>query len=229
LRLAGVTAEVKKVSDRDVWQVRATIDKLATGREELRKALAEIVREAVKNGWVDAGKAERWLEKLERGLVLMEGWPKYKVGLKEGALEVRFGSPNLDSIKREAQRLRDVGLEEGKHFTVKMPEGGKKGYVSILKEGLAYAAWLSVHGSGEQQRRLAANLVEHILRRAEWVGGDVYEKVEKIIEEGRARGSLKLEGFEKKVEVNGKKHVVKVKGGGAKLEKSESGKLPSED
>ncbi len=48
-----------------------------------------------------------------------------------------------------------MGLVEGEHFTVKMPEGGGKGYVSLLKEGLEYAAWLSVHGSG-RQRELAA-------------------------------------------------------------------------
>ncbi len=80
LRLAGVTAEVKKVGDRNVWQVRATIDKLAAGREELRKALAEIVKAAHSNCRVDEKRAERWLEKLERGRVLKEGWPKYKVG-----------------------------------------------------------------------------------------------------------------------------------------------------
>jgi hypothetical protein len=34
LRLAGVSAEVKKVSGRDVWRVTATTDKLAAGREE---------------------------------------------------------------------------------------------------------------------------------------------------------------------------------------------------
>jgi hypothetical protein len=33
-----------------------------------------------------------------------------------------------------------AGLEEGRHFAVKMPAGGGKGHVSILKEGLAYAA-----------------------------------------------------------------------------------------
>jgi hypothetical protein len=214
LRLAGVTAEVKKVGGRNVWQIRATIDKLAAGREELRKALAEVVRRAVENGWIDEKKAEGWLKKLEEGRVLMEGWPKYKVGLNKGALEVRFGSPNPDSIAREVRRLREIGLEEGKHFTVKMPEGGKKGYVSILKEGLAHAAWLSIHGSGEQ-RRLAAEFVEYILQRAREAGEEVYKKAQKIIEEGKARGSLTLKDFEKEVEVNGKTYVVKVKGGEA--------------
>jgi hypothetical protein len=37
LRLAGVSAEVKKVGGRDEWQVWATTDRLAAGREELRK------------------------------------------------------------------------------------------------------------------------------------------------------------------------------------------------
>jgi hypothetical protein len=210
LRLVGVTAEMKKEGGRDVWYVEATTDKLAAGREELRNALAEFVRTAVKNGAVDEKKAEHWLEKLEKGRVLMEGWPKYKVGLTHsGALVVTYRSTNPDSIKQEAQRLREIGLEEGVHFTVKMPEGGEKGYVSILKEGLAYAARLSVRGEGERQR-LAAEFVKYILERAEEEGKEVYEKASEIIEEGMSRGSIKLEGFEKEVEVNGEKYKVKV-------------------
>ena len=103
-----------------------------------------------------------------------------------------------------------MGLEEGRHFTARMPEGGREGYVSILREGLAHAAWLSVRGKDEQQRRLAAELVEYILQRAKEEGDDVYEKAQKIIEEGKARGSLTLKGFEMEVEVNGRRHKVKV-------------------
>ncbi len=223
LRLAGVSAEVKRKGGRDVWYVYASTDKLAAGREELRKALAEVVKTARDNGWVDASKAERWLEKLEGGRVLMEGWPKYLVRLAKGALEIRFSSPNPGNIEREAQRLRDMGLKEGEHFAVKKPEEGRDGYVSVLKEGLAYAARLSVHGSGEQQR-LAAEFVRYILQRAREEGVKVYEKAVEVVEEGKARGSLKLEGFEKKVEVNGREHVVKVIGGGAEFEESQRGK-----
>jgi hypothetical protein len=224
LRLAGVSAEVKKVGDGGIWHVYAYTDKLATGDEKLRGALANIVREAIARGWVNAGKAEFWLEKLEKGRVLMEGWPKYEVRLvRSGALMVRFSSPNPDSIAREAQRLKEMGLEEGRHYTVKMPEGNKKGYVYILREGLAHAAWLSVHGSGEQQR-LAAKFVSYILRRAEKAGKDVYEKAGEIIKEGKARRSLTLKDFEGRVEVGGKEHVVKVIGGSAQLEESRRGK-----
>jgi Fe2+ transport system protein FeoA len=138
LKLAGVSVKMKKVGEGGEWHVWATTNKLATGRKELRDALAEIVRAAVENGWVDADKAERWLEKLERGRVLREGWPKYLVRLKEGALMVRFGSTNPDSVEEEARRFREMGLVEGVHFSVKMPEGGRDGYVSILKEGLAF-------------------------------------------------------------------------------------------
>jgi hypothetical protein len=113
---------------------------------------------------------------------------------------VKFSSTKSGNIKREAQRLREMGLEEGKHYTVKMPESGGRGYVSILRKGLAYAAWLSEYGSGEQQR-LAAEFVKYILQRAREAGGNVYEKASKIIEEGMSRGSLRLEGFEKKVEI----------------------------
>jgi hypothetical protein len=126
LRHAGVSAEVKKREGGDVWYVRAFTYKLAAGREELRNALAEVVKTAIKNGWVDAGRAERWLKKLEEGRVLKEGWPRYSVGLAKGALMVRFNSTDPDSIEREAQRLREMGLEEGRHFTVKMPEGARR-------------------------------------------------------------------------------------------------------
>jgi len=144
----------------------------------------------------------------------MEGWPKYLVRLVEGALEVRYASTNPGNIEREVQRLKAMGLEEGKHFTVKMPEGGKAGYVSIRSEGLAYAAWLSVHGEGDQQR-LAADFVDYILQRAEEEGGAVYKKALEVVRRGREVGSLRLEGFEKEFEVNGVKYKVKVIGGEA--------------
>jgi hypothetical protein len=173
---------------------------------------------------VDAGKAGGWLEKLERGRVLKEGWPEYDMQLtRSGALVVRFGSTDRNSIEREAQRFREMGLEEGKHFTVKMPEGGKAGYVNILKEGLAHAAFLSVYGKDEEQRRLAAEFVEYMFQRADEEGKEVSEKAQKIIEEGRARGSLTLKGFEMEVEVNGEKYKVKVKGGEA-VEEDRGGK-----
>jgi hypothetical protein len=214
LRLAGVGTEVKKEGGRDVWYVRAATDVLASGREELRKALAEIVRKAVESGWVDAGKAEGWLEKLEKGRVLKEGWPRYEMGLINGALVLRYETTNSDSIEREAQRFRAMGLEEGRHFTVKMPEGGRLGYVYTFKEGLAYAAWLSVHGSGEQ-RRLAEDFISYIQEKAKEEGEDVRRKVLEVVEEGKARGSLALKGFEKKFEVDCKTYVVKVIGGEA--------------
>jgi hypothetical protein len=215
LRLAGVTAEVRKEGGGDVWYVRATTDKLAAGREELRKALAKIVETARDNGCVDASKAEGWLEKLEGGVTLKEGWPKYYVGLSGGgALEVKYQFTSPDSIQQTAQWLRDMGLKEGVHFSVKMPEEGRYGYVSILKEDLARAAWLSVNGRNEQWE-LTAEFVKYILQRLKEAGDDVYEKAKEIVKEGKARGSLTLKGFKKEVEVNGKTYVVKVKGGEA--------------
>jgi len=223
LKLAGVGAEVMKKESMDVWRVRATTGMLVAGREELRNALAEIVREAITKGWVDEKKAGDWLKELEGGRVLKEGWPRYEMELaRSGALRVRFRSPNPDSIQREVKRLREMGLEEGVHFSARMPEGGEKGYVSILREGLAYAAWLSEHGSG-RQRELAAEFIRYILERAE-EDEKVYEKAKEIVKEGKERGSLRLEGFEKEVEVDGRRYVVKVIGGGAEFDKGRSGK-----
>jgi len=219
LRLAGVSAEVKGKNDEGAWYVWATTDSLAAGRKELRDAIAEIVRKAVENGWVDAGKAGRWLEKLERGLTLKEGWPRYLVRLVEGALEVKYRSTNPDNIEREARRLRDMGLVEGRHFTVKRPDGGGEGYVSIRREGLERAAWLSIRGS-EEQRRLAAEFVGYILRRAGEEGREVYEKAEEVVDRGKEVGSLRLAGFKK--EVDGR--LVKVIGGGAEPEEGRGGR-----
>jgi hypothetical protein len=224
LKLAGAGAEVRKEGGRDVWRIRAYTDMLAAGRKELRKAIAEIVREAVARSWVDEKKAEGWLEKLEKGLTLKERWPKYNIQLTKGAMVVRYHSTDPDSTEREAQRLEKMGLKRGVHFSVKMPEGGDAGYLYILREGLAYAAWLSVRGEGERQR-LAAEFVEYILQRAGEEGENVRKKAEEVVEEGKARGSLQLEGFEERVEVNGKTYVVKVKGGEAVEEEQNGRKL----
>jgi hypothetical protein len=79
LRLAGVGAEARRAGGGGVWYVIATTDRLTAGRRELRKALAEVVAAAAERLWVNAGRARRWLRKLERGRALREGWPKYYV------------------------------------------------------------------------------------------------------------------------------------------------------
>jgi hypothetical protein len=228
LKLAGVNAEVKKVGGkRDVWRVEATTDMLAAGREELRKALAKVVETARKS--VGEEKAKRWLKKLEKGRVLMEGWPKFEVRLtNSGGMVVKFSSPNPNSIEQVVQRLREMGLKEDRHFTVKMPKGEERGYVSVLKEGLAYAAWLSVYGS-KTQRELTEAFIKLILQRAEEADGGkcgkVCRKVEEIVEKGKARRSQRLKNIEVEVEVDGKKYKVKVLGGKAFEEDRDDRKL----
>jgi hypothetical protein len=156
-----------------------------------------------------------------------------RMGLKEGhhftvtwPKEDRDGyAPNPNSIQQETQRLGEMGLEEGRHFSAKTPKGGGTGYVYILREGLAYAAWLSAHGEGEQ-KELAKSFVAHILKRAEDAGDNVYNKVLKIVEEGKKWDSLSLtdirgaevEVKNRKLGAEGEKYVVTVTGGGAKIE-----------
>jgi len=122
LRYAGVGTEVKKVGGRDVWQVRAATDVLAAGRKELREVLAEIVKTARDNGWVDEEKARRWLEKLEGSVVAWEG-KKFMVRLVEGALVVSFSSTNRESVEEVVREFKAMGLEEGVHFTVRWSGG----------------------------------------------------------------------------------------------------------
>jgi hypothetical protein len=67
--------------------------------------------------------------------------------------------------------------------------------------------------------------VEYILQRAGEEGGAVYKKALEVVEEGRARGSLRLTDVKgREVFVGGRRHVVDVLGGGAELEKSWSGR-----
>ncbi len=67
--------------------------------------------------------------------------------------------------------------------------------------------------------------MEYILQRGREEGDDVYKKALEVVEEGKARGSLTLKGFEKKVEVEGREHVVKVIDGEAVEEDRGSRKL----
>jgi hypothetical protein len=62
------------------------------------------------------------------------------------------------------------------------------------------------------------------MERAREEGDDVYEKAKEIVEKGKTRGSLRLEGFEKRVEVGGREHVVKVIGGKAEFDVGRSGR-----
>ena len=123
LRLADVSAEIKKASGEGKWRVKATTDMLAAGREELRKALAEIVKTARDNGWVDEKKARRWLEKLEGGVVAWEG-KKFEVDLTRDALHVRYRSITREPLEEVVREFKAMGLEEGVHFTVRWGGGG---------------------------------------------------------------------------------------------------------
>ncbi len=194
LKLADVGAEIKRRGDGDGWYVVATTDVLAAGREELRKALAEIVKTARDNGWVDEKKAEGWLEKLEGGVVAWEG-KKFMVRLSgSGALGVSFRSTSRESLEEVAREFKAMGLVEGVHFTVRW--SGGRGRVSLLAEGVRRLAWVSIHGE-EEQRRRAAEFLKFLEERAKKRGAEVLRKLEALVEEGRGRGALRLVGLEK--------------------------------
>ncbi|MFZ8807869.1 MAG: PaRep2b protein [Pyrobaculum sp.] len=194
LRLAGVDAELERDSSRNVWRVYAYTDVLASASEELRAAHANIVRRAVKHGWVDEEKARRWLEKLEGSVAAWEG-KKFMVGLSgSGALVVSFRSTSRESVEEVVREFKAMGLEEGVHFAVRW--GGGRGRVYLLAEGVRRLAWLSRHGEGEQRRR-AAEFLKFLEEKARAKGGEVFRKLEALVEEGRSRGALRLVGLEK--------------------------------
>lgn len=110
-------------------------------------------------------------------------------------------------LELELRRLREMGPEEGIHYTVNASKSGRR-HIYIRREGLARAAWLSARGSGKQ-RELAADFVERILQRAREAGEEA--KASEIVE-GRARGSLTPRGLKKEVWVGGRRHVVEAFG-----------------
>jgi hypothetical protein len=167
---------------------------LRLASEELRAALANIVRRAVEQGWVDEGRAMRWLEKLERGVVAWEG-KKFMVRLSgSGALEVRFRSTSRKSVEEVVREFKAMGLVEDKHFAVRW--SGEGGRVSLLAEGVRRLAWVSTHGEGEQRRR-AEKFLKFLEEKAKAKGAEVLRKLEALVEEGRGRGALRLVGLEK--------------------------------
>jgi hypothetical protein len=93
----------------------------------------------------------------------------------------------------------------------------------ILKEGLAYAARLSVHGSGSNGSWRLSLWSTYSRGRGRRVK-KFTKKPKRSIEEGKARGSLTLKGFEKKVEADGRKYVVKVIDGSAEFDEGRGGR-----
>ena len=197
LKELGVDA---KVYHKRAWHIFASLRGLAGADRTLKEAVTAAIEAAAERGWIDAKRAQRWVAKIERMHI-------YSVGEK---LTVYSKHPEV--LEREAQRLREMGLVEGWHFTLKMPEDGAVGRLRILAKGLAYIAWLSIHGSG-RQRELAGEFLGQILRTAQAKGGDAYRRVKRAVEAGMTRSSLTLTGLEK--EVDGR--MVRVRGGSAWL------------
>ncbi len=193
LRLAGVGAEVKRVSGRDVWQVWATTDMLVAGRKELRDAVRKVVEGALEKDWVDEKKARRWLEKLGRGVVAWEG-KKFEMRLVEGALVVRFSSTSRKSVEDVVREFKAMGLEEDVHFAVRW--SGERGRVYLLAEGVRRLKWVSTYGE-EGQRQRAAEFLKFLEEKAKAKGAEVFRKLEALLEEGRSRGALRLVGLER--------------------------------
>jgi len=189
LRQAGVEAELKNYWDKSVnrekWYVKASIDKLAAARKELREAIAQAIREAEKKGLVDSEKADAWLEKLLR--------MRFSALLdSRGALRVMYKSTSPLAVEYAAERLERLGLRPGVHYRAKKPQGGGRGWVAITPEGLRRLAHLAAQAQDEQIRAEATQLLQQVKEATE---GEARRRLEEEIEAGRGRGAAKLAGL----------------------------------
>jgi hypothetical protein len=189
LREAGVEAELKNYWDKSVnrekWYVKASIDKLAAARKELREAIAQVVWQAEEAGLLSREKAQSWLQKLLR--------IRFSALLdSRGALRVMYKSTSPLAVEYAAERLQRLGLRPGVHYRAKKPQGGGRGWVAITPEGLRHLAYLAAQAQDEQIRAEAAQLLQQVKEAAE---GEARRRLEEEIEAGRSRGTAKLTGF----------------------------------
>ncbi len=125
-----------------------------------------------------------------------------------------------------AREFKAMGLVEGVPFTVKW--SGERGRVSLMAEGVRRLAWLSIHGE-EEQRQRAAEFLKFLEEKARAKGGEVFRKLEALLEEGRSRGVLRLVGLEKggvkvldvKIEERERRKTVRYNKGGGRRRRGE--------
>ncbi|MGC9052219.1 PaRep2b protein, partial [Pyrobaculum sp.] len=179
LRAVGVRAEVKKIYNkthgRDEWYINVTTNALAAEsvHEEVRRAVAEFLRQCRDAGAIGEDTYSRLVKKFEGG-VPEWGEVRFSVWLnKDGAVVVEYQPSDPQSFMKAVNFLRELGMRntcDGEwcfvHFTAGEPEGGRQGFARITVDGLRYIGWLALHGEGEARER-AQWLKEALLKEAE--------------------------------------------------------------
>jgi len=74
-------------------------------------------------------------------------------------------------LMQYAGQFRELGLEEGEHFTVKQPSGGEPGYLCITAECVIKLAELRKRAKDPNVRLKADEWIKYLLARAEESGG----------------------------------------------------------
>jgi len=158
LKLAGVTAEVKREGSRDVWYVYAYTDVLAAAHKELRNAIANIVRKAVEI--VNEGK--------ERGSLTLKGFEKrVEVGGKEHVVKViDGGAVEEDRGGRKLLRIRITAEVDGvkSEYTITFTRRGS----GSGAKGRAYARADAPGGRETDAERFSA-LIKALTGKEPWI------------------------------------------------------------
>jgi hypothetical protein len=228
LRVMGVRAEVGKYyhksRGRDVWRIDVSTNALAAEsvHEEVRRAVAEFLRQCREAGVLKEDTYNRLVKKFEGG-VPEWGEVRFSVRLdKDGAVVVHYRPSDPKSFREAVEFLRGLGMRDtcdGEwcivHFTAREPRGGERGFVRITADGLRYISWLALHGDERAQR-----LKEMLLKEAKAKGKEARRRLEQYFREGEQWGSVELP-IEREVEVEGRRVKVRVEAVEAWREKSE--------
>jgi hypothetical protein len=124
LRQAGVDVELKSYWDKSVnrekWYVKASIDKLAVARRQLREALAQVVRQAEEAGLLSREKAQSWLQKLLklRFSALLDS---------RGALRVMYKSTSPSPWNTRLNAYRGSASDPAYTTEPRSPKGAEEG------------------------------------------------------------------------------------------------------
>ncbi|RFA97739.1 hypothetical protein CGL51_02145 [Pyrobaculum aerophilum] len=207
LNALGVETESKKYYKE--WYVILSTDSIiAIRRKEWLDAVRALVEELHNRGVINEEQRNKLLADINAGPSIVEiagvklsVWEEITDKYKR--LVIKYEPRSAKAFDAAVKILKDVGLEEGVHFTAKRPEKGKIGYIYIkMPTGL----WRL-----EELRRHGADWADKTLRRLEEVAKarGFHHLLEEYLKPAREAETVDPNGIVAEITERGIKAVIK--------------------